>query len=107
MENYKINEVRLTTTMFFSGRCDLAFMVDASSNVNGKGNFQLVKNFVSNMLNSFSLGGDVRYGLIVFSDKVEVNLWLRLSEIQIFISLHIFLHSIFALLRSISLMFSK
>lgn len=68
------NGVRLTTTMFFSGRCDLAFMVDASSNINGKGNFQLVKNFVSNMLNSFSLGGDVRYGLIVFSDKVEVNL---------------------------------
>ena len=59
--------------MFFSGSCDLAFMVDASSNINGKGNFQLVKNFVSNMLNSFSLGGDVRYGLIVFSDKVEVN----------------------------------
>lgn len=51
-------------------------MVDASSSINGKDNFQLVKNFVTNMFHSFSLGGDVRYGLVLFGDKVQVNIYL-------------------------------
>lgn len=50
-------------------------MVDASSSVNGEENFQLVKKFVTSVLHSFSLSGYVRYGLVFFSDKVEVNIF--------------------------------
>ena len=47
-------------------------MVDTSSSIKSEVNFQLVKKFVSNVFRSFSRGGHVRYGLVVFGSKAEV-----------------------------------
>ncbi|KAJ7385797.1 hypothetical protein OS493_013831 [Desmophyllum pertusum] len=55
-----------------SGGCDLAFMVDASSNIKDKANFRLVLNFVTRVFHSFTLGDGVRYGLVVFGESVKV-----------------------------------
>ena len=41
--------------------------------IRGGGNFQLVMNFVTNLFHSFTLGGDVRYGLAVFGNRVQVK----------------------------------
>lgn len=57
------------------GICDLAFMVDTSSSIKGEVNFQLVKKFVTKVFHLFSRGGDVRYGLVVFGNKAEVNIF--------------------------------
>ncbi|KAJ7385821.1 hypothetical protein OS493_013855 [Desmophyllum pertusum] len=52
--------------------CDLAIMVDASSSIIGKSNFQRVMNFVTGVFQSFTLGRGVRYGLVVFGSSAKV-----------------------------------
>ncbi|KAJ7385795.1 hypothetical protein OS493_013829 [Desmophyllum pertusum] len=47
-------------------------MVDTSSSINGKDNFQLVTNFVTSVFHSFTLGKGVRYGLVVFGTSAKV-----------------------------------
>ena len=47
-------------------------MVDASSSINGKDNFQLVMNFVTDVFHSFTLGSGIRYGLVVFGSSAKV-----------------------------------
>ena len=59
---------------FFSlGGIDLAFMVDASSNVKGEANFKVMMNFAINVFNSFTMGSGVRYGLALFASSLKVN----------------------------------
>ena len=48
-------------------------MVDMSSSVGIKENFQLMINFVTNIFHSFNFGGGVRYGLVVFGDQARVK----------------------------------
>ncbi|KAJ7385815.1 hypothetical protein OS493_013849 [Desmophyllum pertusum] len=54
------------------GGCDLAFMVDVSSSIGGDANFQLVMKFVTSIFHSFTMGGAVRYGLVVFGSSAKV-----------------------------------
>ena len=62
----------LFTLIYFSGGIDLAFLVDTSSNLVGPKNFKLVMALVSRVFHSFTLGNGMRYGLVVFGDRVEV-----------------------------------
>lgn len=52
-------------------------MVDASSSINGKDNFQLVMNFVTDVFHSFTLGSGIRYGLVVFGSSAKVQFFLQ------------------------------
>lgn len=67
---------------FFLGGLDLAFLVDASSNIGGEANFRLVLNFVSNVFHSFAHARRVRYGLVVFADSIKVSKGNFLKVIQ-------------------------
>lgn len=57
-------------------------MVDASSSINGE-ELELVKKFVTSVFHSFSFDDDVRYGLVVFGDRVEVITSTNHSTVQI------------------------
>lgn len=60
--------------MYFPlGGCDLAFMVDLSSSIGGDANLELVIKFIISIFHSFTLGGGVRYGLVVFGSSVKVG----------------------------------
>ena len=59
-------------------------MVDASSNIKDKVNFQLMMRFIRSVFHSFTLGRGVRYGLLVYGSSVKVLIYL-------FIYLFIFL----------------
>lgn len=47
-------------------------MVDASASIGGEANFRLTMNFVTRVFHTFTLGGGVRYGLLVFGDSAKV-----------------------------------
>ena len=57
-------------------------MVDTSSSINGKDNFQLVTNFVTSVFHSFTLGKGVRYGLVVFGTSAKVNIFLQINTMN-------------------------
>ena len=54
------------------GGIDLAFMVDASSNIKDAFTFELMMRFVRNVFHSFTLNRGVRYGLLVYGNSVKV-----------------------------------
>ena len=58
----------------------MAFMVDVSSSIGGDANFQLVMKFVISIFHSFTLGGGVRYGLVVFGGSAKVQITVTLSK---------------------------
>lgn len=47
-------------------------MVDASRNVGGIGNFQMILNFIATVFHSFTLGNGIRYALVVFGGRTKV-----------------------------------
>lgn len=48
-------------------------MVDASEAIGGEENFQLVRNFVTKVFHSFTVGDNMRYGLVVFGITVKAR----------------------------------
>lgn len=46
--------------------------MDASSSIGDDRTLGLVMNFVARIFHTFSVVGDVRYGLVVFGDSVKV-----------------------------------
>lgn len=48
-------------------------MVDASEAIGGKENFRLVRNFVTKVFHSFTVGDNMRYGLVVFGVTVKAR----------------------------------
>ena len=54
------------------GEVDLAFMVDASSNIKDTFTFELMMRFVRRVFHSFTLNRGVRYGLVVYGNSVKV-----------------------------------
>ena len=51
-------------------------MVDASSNIKDKVNFQLMMRFITSVFHSFTLGRGVRYGLLVYGSSIKVLIYL-------------------------------
>ena len=54
------------------GGVDLAFMVDASSNIKDTFTFELMMRFVRSVFHSFTWNRGVRYGLLVYGNSVKV-----------------------------------
>ncbi|EDO32447.1 predicted protein [Nematostella vectensis] len=57
------------------GKCDLAFMLDASSSIQGETNFQLCITFVKSVFMAFSgsgFGTSLRFGFVIFGSSAQV-----------------------------------
>ena len=70
--------------------------MDASSSIGDDRTLGLVMNFVTRIFHTFSVVGDVRYGLVVFGDSVKVPYrYISFNyciDVSFLISIHLIIH---------------
>lgn len=64
---------QLTINRFYpSVSCDLAFMLDASSSIQGEADFKLCIEFIKVVFHAFGMGGGIRFALVIFGSSAQV-----------------------------------
>lgn len=63
---------RIQIIVIFSGSCDLAFMLDASSSIQGEADFKLCIEFIKTVFHAFGMGGGIRFALVIFGSSAQV-----------------------------------
>ena len=57
---------------YFSGSCDLAFMLDASESIQSEADFTLCIEFIKVIFHAFGMGGGIRFALVIFGSSAQV-----------------------------------
>lgn len=73
-------------SIYFSGSCDLAFMLDTSTSIGGEANFQLTLTFIVSVFEAIGVSAQIRFAFIQFGSSAEImfsfSKYSSMSEIR-------------------------